>query len=82
MQLHLTSVTLKDQRHGHSDFESLYLVKELSKAIYVTIKHCYESAQFAYIACPCCFTVYSIIDRLPSILRICVLLKKGLGKPR
>ncbi len=31
---------------------------------------------------PCCFTVYSIIDRLPSIPRICVFLKRGLGKPR
>ncbi len=30
MQLHLTSVTLKGQCQGHSDFESLYLVKALS----------------------------------------------------
>ena len=32
--LHLTSVTLKGQYQGHSDFESLYLVKEPSSAIY------------------------------------------------
>ncbi len=30
MRLHLTSVTLKGWCQGHSDFESLYLVKKLS----------------------------------------------------
>ncbi len=30
MRLHLTLVTLKDQSQGHSDFEGLYLIKELS----------------------------------------------------
>ncbi len=33
MQLHLTPVTLRGQYQGHSDLESLYLVKELKKAI-------------------------------------------------
>ncbi len=30
MRLHLITVTLKGQYQGHSDFESLYLVQELS----------------------------------------------------
>ncbi len=33
MQLHLTLVTLKGRCQGHSDFESLYFVKEPSYAI-------------------------------------------------
>ncbi len=32
MRLHLTLVTLKGHCQGHSDFEGLYLVKELSEA--------------------------------------------------
>ena len=30
MRLHLTLVTLRDQRQGHSDFEGLHLVKDPS----------------------------------------------------
>ncbi len=39
MRFHFTLVTLKGQCQDHLDFEALYLVKEQSVRLYVTISY-------------------------------------------